>query len=95
MLGPLFFARDGLCFADFLYEDSIELATFEDLKNLEQYMATTSGIVVAEQPERNVAYAFFLSPLYWLLLIRIADLLNGDMIGEQVRGPCHPRSVLC
>eukprot|EP00667_Euglena_gracilis_P008575 EG_transcript_8682 len=84
MLGPLFFARDGLCFADFLYEDLIELATVEELKSLELHMANHDSVVVAEQPERNVAYAFFLSPLYWLLLIRVADLCNGNMMGDQV-----------
>jgi len=78
LLGPIFFAQDGFCFADFLREDDVFVLGPDatTLRRLDLKLVVPSGFAVAEQPARHFSYMVFLLPYYWITVTRLTELLQ-------------------
>eukprot|EP00668_Euglena_longa_P000818 GGOE01000987.1.p1 GENE.GGOE01000987.1~~GGOE01000987.1.p1 ORF type:complete len:669 (-),score=152.23 GGOE01000987.1:270-2072(-) len=86
LLGPVFFAQDGFCFADFLREEEVSLLgpDPEVLNHLELRLLPPTGVNIAEQPARHFSYMVFLLPYYWVIMTRLTELLHCVDMFSQV-----------
>ena len=86
LLGPIFFAQDGFAFADFLHSAEVEIwdPEIEVVQRLRDKLTDETLIAFIEQPGQHLTYIFFLLPFYWLIVTRIADLLNSVDVFSQV-----------